>query len=68
MSLKIFHIVFTGFTTLLFLFLGIFYGMRFSDSGNTLLLIYSIISIILGMGCILYGRNFMNKYKHFSNL
>ncbi len=68
MSLKVFHIIFTGFTTLLFLFLGIFYGMRFSDSGNILNLIFSLSSIGLAAGGIVYGRYFLHKYSHLSNL
>jgi len=68
MSLKVFHLIFTGFTTLLFLLLGIFCGIKFSNSGNAMVLFYSIISIALGTGCIAYGRYFINKYKHFSNL
>lgn len=68
MSLKIFHIIFTGCTTLLFLFVGVFYGLRFFDSGSSVLLLYSVLSLMLGTGTIFYGKFFLNKYKHLSNL
>jgi len=68
MSLKIFHLIFTGFTMLLFLFLGVFYSIRYYSSGETLELMTALISIILASATVFYGKNFIRKYKHLSNL
>ena len=68
MSLKIFHFIFILFTTLLFMFVGVFSILQFSDSGNQLLLFYSMISFFMAIGCVVYGKNFLNKYKNISNI
>ncbi len=68
MSLKVFHIIFTGCTSLLFLFLGVLSSIRYSESGDTIILLCSISSFGLTAGGIYYGKNFIQKYKHLSNL
>jgi len=68
MSLKVFHIIFSGCTSLLLLFLGILYGVRYSESGDIIILLYSISSFGLTLGGIYYGKNFLQKHKHLSNL
>lgn len=68
MSLKVFHIIFTGCTSFLFLFLGVLYSVRYSESGNIIILLCSISFFGLTAGGIYYGKNFIRKYKHLSNL
>ena len=68
MSLKVFHIIFTCCTSLLFLFLGVLSSIRYSESGDIIILLCSILSFSLTLGGIYYGKNFIQKYKHLSNL
>ena len=68
MSLKIFHIVFTGSITILFIFLGVFYGLKFAATHDNIVLFFSIASLCLATGCVIYGKYFLHKYKHLSNL
>ena len=68
MSLKVFHIIFTSCTSFLFLFLGVLYSVRYSESGDIIILLCSILSFGLTAGGTYYGKNFIQKYKHLSNL
>ena len=68
MSLKVFHIIFTGCTSLLLFFLGVLSSIRYSESGDIIILLCSISSFGLTAGGIYYGKNFIQKYKHLSNL
>jgi hypothetical protein len=68
MSLKVFHIIFTGCTTSLFVFLGVHYGIKYSSSGNILNLFFSLSSMGLTVGGVVYGWYFLHKYRHLSNL
>jgi len=68
MSLKSFHIVFASITTVLFLFLSVFYGIMFSNSEEISHALLSVINILIAGGGIFYCKSFIEKYKSISNL
>lgn len=68
MSLKVFHIVFILVSVLLCFGFGIWL-VFFSNWENTLMSILGgAMSIAIGFGLIVYGRNFLQKFKDVSNL
>ena len=68
MSLKSFHIIFAAITTVLFLFLSVFYGMMYLNSEEISHVLLSAINLLLAGGGIYYCKSFIEKYKSISNL
>ncbi|MEE9288086.1 MAG: hypothetical protein V3U69_00705 [Bacteroidota bacterium] len=63
MSLKNFHIVFISLSILLAFGFGIWGINSYSVSDNTTHLSLGIISIVVGVGLIIYGREVYQKLK-----
>ena len=68
MSLKSFHIVFASITTVLFLFLSVFYGMMYLNSEEISIALLSAVNLLIAGGGIYYCKTFIEKYKSISNL
>jgi hypothetical protein len=68
MSLKAFHIVFVVASILLAFFFGVWLLHDYSASGQTAELVFGILSILAGLGLIVYGKSILRKLKHISYL
>ena len=68
MSLKSFHIVFATITTVLFLFLSVFYGMMYLNSEEISNALLSAVNLLIAGGGIYYCKTFIEKHKSISNL
>ncbi len=64
MSLKALHIVFITASTLLALGFAAWSFANYRDGGATSDLIYAIVSVLAGVGLVVYGRYFLKKLKH----
>ena len=69
MSLKAFHVVFILASMALTIFFG-GWALQdyFSPAGTRLDIIYVGLSILAGIGLVIYGRYFLKKLKHISYL
>jgi len=69
MSLKAFHVVFISAAVLLaFAFGGWLVKSYFSPEGRVWDLVFGIVSVITGVGLIVYERYFLKKTKNLSYL
>lgn len=66
MSLKAIHILFIVAATLLAFGFGGWAIYQNQLESNTTFLILGILSLITGVGLIVYGRRFLQKLKHIS--
>ena len=66
MSLKAFHIVFIGVSTLLCFGFGIWLFLPHQESPTAFSMVGGLFSFAAGVGLILYGRRFLQKLKHVS--
>jgi hypothetical protein len=69
MSLKAFHIIFVGASSLLALVLGVWsFWVYASPEGGVWNLIAGVLSLLGFAGLLIYGKYFLNKLKHISYL
>lgn len=68
MSLKTFHLIFVSASIAISLFLGVWAGMAYRESGSTLHLSFAISSALAVVGLLWYGKYFLRKLKHISYL
>jgi len=68
MSLKAFHVVFITFSTLLAFGFAAWEVKMFTEVRHTVDLAFGIGSAVAGVGLLVYGRYFLKKLKHISNL
>lgn len=68
MSLKAFHIVFIAVSVLLCFGFGIWLFLPNATESTAVSILGGILSCLVGMGLILYGRRFLRKFKHVSYL
>jgi hypothetical protein len=68
MSLKAFHIAFVTLSSLLSLGFGAWAGQQYLESGETGLAVLALMSFIVGLGLIVYGRVFLRKLRNVSFL
>ena len=66
MSLKAFHIFFIGVSAALAFGFAAWAFRGYAESGNMLMLLTSVISILAGIGLVVYGIRFLRKLKHVS--
>jgi hypothetical protein len=67
-SLKAFHIVFIFASILLAFGFGTWELMSWRDSGGTLDLVFGVVSVLAGIGLVIYARYFLRKLKDVSYL
>jgi hypothetical protein len=68
MSLKAFHILFIGVSTVLCFGFGIWLFLPHQVAPGAFSILGGVLSIAAGGGLILYGRRFLEKLKHVSYL
>lgn len=68
MSLKVFHIIFISVSVLLCIGFGAWLILVNALDNAVLSSVGSAISIGIGVGLIIYGKHFLRKFKHVSNL
>lgn len=68
MSLKAFHIVFITASVLLAFGFGAWSLVAYSDTGRWVDLAFGGVSIVIGVGLIVYGRYFLKKLRDISYL
>ncbi len=68
MSLKVFHIIFISVSVLLFIGFGAWLIVVDTLGNSVLSAIAGLLSLGIGVGLLLYGRSFLRKFKHVSNL
>jgi hypothetical protein len=66
MSLKTVHIFFVVCTTLLTVVMAVWNYMNWVNFGETLSLVYMVISALCGVATIVYGKKFLVKFKDLS--
>ena len=66
MSLKPVHIFFVVCTTLLTVVMAVWNYMNWVNFGETLSLVYMVISALCGEATIVYGKKFLVKFKDLS--
>jgi len=64
MSLKAFHIFFISISVLLAFGFGVWSFIAYSDEGNVINLIGTVLSFVFGVGLIFYGSWFLRKMKN----
>ncbi len=68
MSLKAFHLIFVTFSFLLTVGFGIWGVAQYVHGGPGADLVMGVISLVLAVGLIWYGKYFLRKLKHISYL
>ncbi len=68
MSLKAFHVVFITASVLLSFGFGAWSLVGYSDYGRMIDLVSGVVSVVIGVGLIAYGRYFLRKLKNISYL
>ena len=66
MSLKTVHIFFVVCTTLLTVVMAVWNYMNWVNFGETLSLVYMVISALCGVATIVYGKKFLVKFEDLS--
>ena len=66
MSLETVHIFFVVCTTLLTVVMAVWNYMNWVNFGETLSLVYMVISALCGVATIVYGKKFLVKFKDLS--
>jgi hypothetical protein len=66
MSLKAFHIFFITLSVLLMFGFAVWTFQSYTESGGSLMLVGSLLSMLAGVGLIIYGINFLKKLKNVS--
>lgn len=68
MSLKAFHIAFIVFSALLSFGFSIWAVQSYTQGSHWTMLLVAVVSILFGLGLIVYGVRFLRKLKHVSFL
>jgi hypothetical protein len=68
MSLKAFHIIFIAASILLSFGFAAWCFVEYAEAHRRVELISGIVSVIVGVGLIVYGRYVLRKLKHISYL
>jgi len=68
MSLKAFHLIFVTASVAVSLFLGVWSGMSYNQTGARLDLAFAIASGLAVVALLWYGKYFLRKLKHISYL
>ena len=68
MSLKVFHIFFIAVSTLTAFGFGVWGLYEFFTRDRVGYLMLGLASAVVGLGLIIYGVNFLNKFKDIRNL
>ena len=66
MSLKAFHIFFISLSVLLTFGFAVWTFQSYTENGGFIVLMGSLISMLTGVGLIVYGINFLKKLKNVS--
>ena len=66
MSLKSLHIFFISLSVLTAFFFGTWLFLTDEVAGATARMLFGSVSILVGIGLLLYGRRFLRKFKHIS--
>jgi hypothetical protein len=66
MSLKAVHIAFISLSALLCFGFGVWSLRVFGQSGGAWLLVVAVVSMLGGIGLIVYGIRFLRKLRHVS--
>lgn len=66
MSLKAFHVFFIGLSIVTAFFFGTWLFLTVEVADFYLRLGFGVLSYIVGLGLIVYGRYFLRKFKHIS--
>ena len=64
MSLRLFHIIFVSFAILLMIYIGSWSYLMWDFYADSAYLSYIAFSIVGSVLLIIYGKNFINKYKN----
>jgi hypothetical protein len=68
MSLKAFHLIFIVASVLLTVAFGIWGINQYASGGPRSDLLMGIVSLLMGIGLVVYGKYFLRKLKHISYL
>lgn len=68
MSLKAFHLIFVSASIAVSVFLGVWAGMNYRQTGARIDLVYSVASGLAVVALLWYGKYFLKKLKHISYL
>ena len=64
MSLRLFHIIFVSFAVLLMIYFGSWSYLMWDFYADSAYLSYIAFSVVGSILLIVYGKNFINKYKN----
>jgi uncharacterized membrane protein SirB2 len=67
-SLKAFHIVFISLSVLTLLGFAAWFALSEAVEAGVVRVLGALLSLLSGIALFLYGRRFVRKFKHFSNL
>ena len=64
MSLRLFHIIFVSFAVLLMIYFGFWSYLMWDFYADGAYLSYIAFSVVGSVLLVIYGKNFINKYKN----
>lgn len=64
MSLRLFHIIFVSFAVLLMIYFGFWSYLMWDFYADGAYLSYIAFSVVGSVLLVVYGKNFINKYKN----